>query len=281
MRNLTTIVTKLKLPQILREVLPTDMNVSAVNPALQLRPEAFKAVDAFAAGGGVFASGVIDGDVTIAGLRNVLIAAKFIGADGCTGQDVRNDNRLHGALGAARYDAGNEIAATLFHADDAGFVALVARPFARHAATDQGFVNLDNRTSAAQRGVTINRSHILADFMAHTPSRFVGDAKLALDFLGSNTVTGGAELEHDKEPVAQRGASAVKWGASGRIDLRTAPLASIGAAIVDAVEARFLTTLIAVMTLAKAGAHQVVKAAFLSGEAGLKLAKSGGFRAHA
>lgn len=41
LRTVPTIVAKLKLPQILREMLRADVDVRPVDPALQLRPEAF------------------------------------------------------------------------------------------------------------------------------------------------------------------------------------------------------------------------------------------------
>ena len=48
-RNLTHVPAILELAEILREMLPADMNVSAVDAPLQLRPEALNRVDASAA----------------------------------------------------------------------------------------------------------------------------------------------------------------------------------------------------------------------------------------
>ncbi len=73
---------------------------------------------------------------------------------------------------------------------------------------------------------------------------------------------------------------AVKRGASGRIDLMTAILAGIRATGLYAVKVGRLTALFAIVTVAIADAHQVIEAAFLRGEAVLKLAKGGGFVAH-
>lgn len=58
----------LKLPQILRKMLPADMNVSAIDPALQLRPEALQGVDPAPGFGGVLAAIVVHFEVAIAGL---------------------------------------------------------------------------------------------------------------------------------------------------------------------------------------------------------------------
>ena len=45
---LPQIPTEFDFAQILRKMLPADMNVGAVNPALQVRPKAFNGVDASA-----------------------------------------------------------------------------------------------------------------------------------------------------------------------------------------------------------------------------------------
>jgi hypothetical protein len=252
----------------------------AVNPALQLRPKSFDSVDASATGLRIFLGGMINRYVTISVQRQIFITAKFVGVDRGAGQDVGIDKRVHGGLSAAWHDACNQLAIAFQHPDNARLIALVAATHARNGAADQRFVNLDFFAHAAKGVITIKLRHILADFMAHAPRRFVGHAKLALNFLGRNSVTRSAKLEHDKKPIAQASASAVKGCASGRVDLRAAPFASVRAASFDAVEFRVLATLSAIVTLPKSGAHKVVKAAFLGGEKVLELAKGGGFRFH-
>lgn len=44
-RHLTHVPAILKLPKILRKMLSADVNVSAADPALELSPEAFDALD--------------------------------------------------------------------------------------------------------------------------------------------------------------------------------------------------------------------------------------------
>lgn len=60
------IVAKLKLAQILRKMLRTDMDMGAGNATLQLRPEAFDAVHAAAVGGNILARLMVDLLVVIA-----------------------------------------------------------------------------------------------------------------------------------------------------------------------------------------------------------------------
>ena len=107
MRNMTHIVAILKLSQIFRKMLPADMNVCAVYPALKLRPKAFDGVDASAARLRIFLGGMIDRYVPEAVKRYILVAAKFVGVDSRAGQDVGIDETVRGRLRAARHDAGN------------------------------------------------------------------------------------------------------------------------------------------------------------------------------
>jgi hypothetical protein len=280
MRSVTHIIAILKLPQILRKMLRADMDMCAVNPALQLRPKAFDGIDASTARLRVFFGGMIDRYVPIAVQLQIFVTAKFVSMDRGAGQDVGIDKRVHGGLSAAWRDACNQLAITLQHPDNARLIALVAASHTGNGTANQRFVNLDFFANSSKRVVTIKLRHILADFMAHAPRRFVGNPNLAFDFLGRNTITRSAKLEHDKKPIAQAGASAVKGCSSGRIDLRAAPFASVRATGFDAVELRVLATLSAIVTLAKSGAHKVVKAAFFGGEKVLKLAKGSGFRFH-
>ena len=281
MRNMTHVVTILKLAQILRQMLPADMDMRSIDPALKLRPEAFDGIDAAAVGRRVLALVMADGDVIEAEHIETTIAAKFIGRHGRTRQDMGLHKGFHRRAVAARYNLRHHITAALQQPDNGSLVALVARPFALDRTTYQRFVNLDNPPHAAKRIGAIERTHIFADLMAHAPRGFVGHAKLTLNFLCGNPVPRGAEQEHDKEPIAQAGAGAVEWGASGRIDLMPAIFADIGAASGNAVVVCALATASAIMAVAKAVTHDVFKAAFLGWEGGLKLAKGGGFRFHA
>ena len=206
------IVAKLKLAQILRKMLRTDMDMRAGNAALQLRPEAFDAVDRTAFGGNILANRVVDLFVIKAVHPKCEIGRKFVGVDDGVTLHGFLDDRHHRADAAIRNDLGDEITPTLDHAEHNRFVGEEAL-FLRRLATDEGFVDLDLFAKATKRRVTIDLPHVFADFVAHAPSRLVGHAKLALDFLGGNTVPRRAEQEHDVEPIAQRCAGAVKGGA--------------------------------------------------------------------
>ena len=97
------------------------------------------------------------------------------------------------------------------------------RPPPYGLAADQRFVDLNDFAGAAQRIVTVERGHVLADFMAHAPRGFVGHANLALDTLGGNAVPRRREQEHDVEPIAQAGAGAIERRSGSRVKLIGAP----------------------------------------------------------
>lgn len=121
------------------------------------------------------------------------------------------DDRHHRADASIRNDVRNEIAATLNHAKHNRLVGKKAL-FLRRLAADEGFVDFDLTAKAAKRRIAIDLPHVFADFVAHAPSRLVGHAKLALDFLGGDTIPRRAEQEHDMEPVTQWRARAIKGG---------------------------------------------------------------------
>jgi hypothetical protein len=178
----------------------------------------------------------------------------------------------------ASYNLGHNVPAAFQQPDHGGLVALETRPFALDRAANQRFVNLDNSPHAAKRIVAIKRPHVLADLVAHAPSSFVSHPKLALNFLRCHAVPRSAEEEHDKEPIAQRCASAVKRCSGCWIDLVPAILAYISTARGNSIVVRAFTATRTVVAVAKAITHDVFKAGFLGWKSGLKLAKGGGFR---
>jgi len=277
---MTHVVTILKLTEILRKMLRADMDMRAVNAALQLRPVAFNRVGSGSVVCGELPRVVAHGHVVKAKIIKAAIAAKLVRANGRAGVHMELDHRFHRGAVAARDNFGDNLPATFLHANDNSLVGLIARPLTLYRTADQSFVNLDNPTNAAERITAVNRAHILADFVTHAPSRFVGHAKLALDFLGGDTVSRSAELKHNEKPIAQRRAGAVKRRASGRIDLMGTPLALVGPTTSNARVTRRTVAAGAIKIRPVTRLKQVIEASVLGREAVLKLAKGGGFRAH-
>ena len=273
MRKVTHVVTILKLAQILRQMFRADMDMRPVNPALELRPKAFNGVRGRALKANIFVGRVIDRHMAMAARVQPHVGLQFVGVDRAAGNDIGVNDRLQGRALLVRHNRSANVPAAF---GQTHHNRLGGAKTAEHC-----FVDLDMLAGATHRRVTVNRTHIFPDLMAHAPSRFVGHAKLAFDFLGSDTVSRSAEQEHNKEPIAQRSAGAIKRGASGRVNLMAAVFADIGAAGGNAIVMRALATARAIMAVAKAIAHDVFKAAFLGREGGLELAKGGGFRFHA
>jgi hypothetical protein len=79
----------------------------------------------------------------------------------------------------------------------------------------------------------------LTKLVAHAPSALIGDARLALDFLGRHAMTSTRHEVHREKPDRQLRAGFVKYCISARIDVMTALLARKSAAFVHHVEACF------------------------------------------
>lgn len=107
--------------------------------------------------------------------------------------------------------AGDDFAITLDHAEDNGLVGVSAAfGLLRPLAADVGLVDFDMPTEPA---IPVNLTHVLADFVTDAPRGFVGDAKLALQFLGGDAMTGSREQVHGIEPLLQRRMRALERGA--------------------------------------------------------------------
>ena len=258
-------------------MLPADMDMRSVNPALQLRPETLDGIDASAARLGIFTGFVVYFDMAIARLVNILIPAKLIGVDRGSRQYLVKDEGLHILLAPPCNNPRDQFAAPLKHPDHGGLVALVTAALARNRAADISFINFHSLAKAAKRIVAIKRGHIFADFVAHPPRRFVGNAKLALDFLCSDTVAGGAEKKDHIEPIAQRRPRPVHGRISRWKDLMAAEIASIGAPVGNSMELGFASAFFAIMRQSVARCHKMFETGFLGREAVLKLAESGSF----
>lgn len=277
--TIPAIVTKLKLPKILCKMLRADMNMGAINPAFQLRPKALNAVHGRASGRDILFATVVDRLVPVAvNCAQSAISNQFVSMDLAIGLNMLGDDRHQRSAASIGNHTSDNLAAALHHAENNG-LAFAALPTI-HNAANKRLINFDRAERTTKRTVSINFRHILADFVAHAPSRFVGHAKLALDFLRGHAVARGAEKKHHIEPVAQTSARPVKRSVGSRIDLRAAILTRIAAPSLHAVEVGIAATLLAIVTVAVARTHKVIEAAFLGREAVLKLAKGRCF-AHA
>ena len=218
------IVAKLKLAQILRKMLRTDMDMRPADPALQLRPEAFHAVDGATSCRDILPKRMVDLFMVETVHSKSEIGRQFVGVDDGVWHHVLLDDRDHRADTAVRDNLGYNVATALNHSQNDRFVGKEAF-FLRCLSADERLVNLNLFAKAAERRVAIDLAHVFADFVAHAPSRLVGHAKLALDLLCGNATPRRAEQKHNVEPVAQRSASAFKWSIGHRGNLVAAVFA--------------------------------------------------------
>ena len=86
----------------------------------------------------------------------------------------------------------------------------------------------DVRAGAADGTLAVTIGHVFADQRGHAPCRLVSDPKLALQFLGADTVPRGGKQVQRIEPKLERGAGFLERGANGRVQVVAAPLAGIG-----------------------------------------------------
>lgn len=94
---MTHVVTILMLCQILRKMLRTDMDMRAVDRALERGPNALDAVR----GADMRARLVADGDVAIALLAKEAVRTELVAADRCAGGNRSVNVRFHRPAGAA------------------------------------------------------------------------------------------------------------------------------------------------------------------------------------
>ena len=202
-----------------------NVNVSAANAILEMRPEILNAVDMRVAPD-VFARTVVYAFVFVALLGQSVVRAQFVSVNGRTGHDVFLNDRAQGFARIAWHHLRHHLPVALQHSKHDGLVADVVPALAVRLAADVGFIGFD---FTEQRPLTVNGFHVLANQVRHAPSGFVGNAKLPLQFLRGNTVARRGEKVDRVEPELQRSAAVLKRSSDSRMEMMAAPLAGVGA----------------------------------------------------
>ena len=122
--------------------------------------------------------------------------------------------------------------------------------------TNIGFVNFD---VAGQRRLTINLTHMFADFFSHAKRCWIRNSQLTLQFLRRYAVPCRGEQIHGIEPLLQRCMGPIKHSPDHRINLKTAPRAFIGGGTFNTMKFTSLPALRAFNSLAVAKLEKVVQ----------------------
>ena len=254
------IVAELELAKVLRKMLPTNVNMSAPDRSLDLRPEPFDGIGMMDTVYPLI-RGMVDGAMVVTKPRNLGVGRKLVSADGRAALDVLKDVPLKGLALHVRNDARHDIAAALDHAEHDGLSRRTAPALPALASpADVRFVGFH---MPVQRGIAVRLGHVLADLMAHAPGRLVGHAKLSLKLLGRNTVAGSREQIKRVEPLRKRRVRPLKGRALHGADLVAAPLTAIDGALAQAVKLAVDPATRAVQRLAVANLHKVIQAAIV------------------
>ncbi len=156
------VVAELKLAEVLRKMLPADMDMRAPDRAFDLRPKPFDGIGMMDT---VYplVRRVVDGAVVITEPCDLAVRRKLVSADGRATLDVLNDVPLQGRAPYIRHNPGHYVAATLDHSEHHR-LARRATPAltARVPTADVGFIGFD---MPIQRGIAVNRAHVLANLM--------------------------------------------------------------------------------------------------------------------
>lgn len=183
----------------------------------------------------VFAQTVPDGPVLEAALRQMGVRSEFIRTDHRAGADISENDRLQSLAPDVWHNTGTQIAIPLNHAKDSCFAVGSAATLAVALPPDQRFIHFD---MSAQRTVAIGLCHQLAQLMADAPSRFVGHAKLALQFLRGYAMSRRGEQVHGVKPLLERRARFLERCPHAWVNVMPAKLAHVGPALRDAMEFR-------------------------------------------
>ena len=111
--------------------------------------------------------------------------------------------------------------------------------------------------------VDINLRDVLAKLMAHAPRGLIGDAKLALQFLGGNAMPRCGEQIRRIEPLLQRCMAVLEWRSDHRVNVIATSRTGIGGKFFELGEQPFIAALLAKEGVAKTLPHKVFQAGII------------------
>jgi len=254
-------------------MLARNVDMSSLNASFDLAPKSFQGINVVDAID-VFSNPMMNVTMPKTPSVQVGIRFKFIGTNRTSDFNVILDNALKGFFGNIGDNLSHNIPATFYHPKDNGFAFCAATATPMMPSPDHGFIGFDMARKVA---IPINSCHILSNLMGHTPSSFIGNAKLPLEFFCRDTMTGGSEKIHGIKPLLKRGMGVLKRGSRHWVNMMPAPLTHINGLFFELVEFSVPFALRAIQFFAKTGFHQVREARIIIRELLEKLLNYKGF----
>ena len=183
---------------------------------------------------GIFLCAVVHSGMAIDRRAKAAIAVQFVGMDHAASLHVGFHEWLERHLALVRDNLRHHVTAALHRADQHCLCSGAAILSAALHAANQGFVDLNMGIRPANRSIAVNIGYMLANEARHAPCCLVGHPKLALQFLGADTVPRDGEQVDCVEPKLQRRAGLRERRSHGGVQVVTAPLARIGPLCLDA-----------------------------------------------
>lgn len=240
------------------------VDMSTANTVFQPRPDTFKRVRMCVAPN-PFHSAVVYGFVVVTGLTQNFVGVKLVSANARAFIYVLFNDRNQSCTASIRDDMGHEITVPFDHSENGGFLGVFTWSAHNVVFTANiGFVDLD---VTRQPIVTVRIGHVLANFMAHSPSTLVGDAQLPLQFLSGDSMPGCGEQVHGVEPLLEGRPGSLKWSSRHWVDVMAAPRTLKRWLFGDPAELAVFRTLRAIKLKAESYAHQVIQAGIIIWEA--------------
>ena len=200
-----------------------------------------------------------------------MIGDKFIRVRRGTFLDILLNDWMEGFDFAVRHNFSHHLSLALKHSEHNRFVFRAATAsLSMRFSADVSFINF---YIARQRNFAVNLFHVLADFMADAPRRFISHAKLALQFFRGYPMPRSGKFVNRQKPELQGGAAVLKQSSDSGMKMMPAHAAAKSTFGLQAIPLGFLAAFGAGIALAKAAIKNVLQARVIVGELGEKLSQ--------
>jgi hypothetical protein len=225
-RGLPVVVAERLFVQVAEQVEGLDANVGAVQTAFEQAPEVLHRVRKDIAVHVL--DGMIDDSMAVVFIQSI-VGEKFITEDSGTRFDALTDQALQFAFAASLDVIHYDLAATLYHSEHDFFTIWPATlNFLRslgfvHIAglrADERFIDFDFASEHVKTPVL----HSKADAVQHEPSGLLGDAKAAMQFVGTDTVFCPNDEPRSGEPLLKADRGILKDGSCLQCERRAGML---------------------------------------------------------